>query len=307
MQWLKFDFFLIVFLRNYACLCSYEHTGVKTPHSAPLLSHCCYVPESHFYSPVRGFILYPLIFSSSFFTISTDSFTFFLLWLPACIRRSSPPRFLVSSAALFLTFPSVRTPYTEIYMLSVTRPDRGNVYSLAVAKQFIYLPTWLDPFLWKAYCLLKCLLRAKPGSCFCVGVNMPFPPHQCHVKVLGRPQVRLKNTEGFRDFFFPSLPVQLELTRTAARVWSTLNLSTYKIGLHWFDLCIHRIKKFEVTQAVCFHIVVRRFYILHCNNCIHLMETKAVFSLWDLRLVTPEAAEDVQGVGLLRWTCIARL
>lgn len=147
-----------------------------------------------------------LIFSSSFFTISTDSFTFFLLWLPACIHRSSPPRFLMSSAALFLTFPSAGMPYTEIYMLSVTRPDRGNVYSLAVAKQFIYLPTWLDPFLWKADCLLKCLLRPKPGSCFCIGVNMPFPPHHCHVKVLGHRKSVSKIQKVLEIFLFLPCP-----------------------------------------------------------------------------------------------------
>lgn len=212
MQRLKFGgFFVIVFFEEIMLVFAATSTQAwkllvqRRSYRAAALFHC---PQIRIALQNLAFIVLlealssSLIFSSSFFTISTDSFTFFLLWLPACLRRSSPPRFLVSSAALFLTFPSAGMPYAEIYMLSVTRPDRGNVYSLAVAKQFIYLPTWLDPFLWKADCLLKCLLRPKPGSCFCVGVNMPFPPHQCHVKVLGRPQVHLKNTEGFKDFFF---------------------------------------------------------------------------------------------------------
>lgn len=50
----------------------------------------------------------------------------------------------------------------------------------AAPKQFIYLADWLDPVLRKA----DCLFEGKSKVLFCAAVDMPFPPHQCNVKVL---------------------------------------------------------------------------------------------------------------------------
>lgn len=88
---------------------------------------------------------------------------------------------------------------------------------------------------------LKVYFEGKSRVLFGAQVDVPFPPHQCHVKVLGwePPQVFLANTEGFEKYV---LAVGLVLTRTAASAWSILNPCKSKMGPS-FSLCIHRIRK----------------------------------------------------------------
>lgn len=72
-------------------------------------------------------------------------------------------------------------------------PIRAEYTVSAEPKQFIYLPEWPDPLLQKA----DCRFEGKSKVLFCAPIDVPFPPHQCSVKVLGTQclQVCLTNTD----------------------------------------------------------------------------------------------------------------
>lgn len=107
-------------------------------------------------------------------------------------------------------------------------------YSVAaVPKQFIYLPDWLDPFLQKA----DCLFEGKSRVLFCAAIDMPFPPHQCNVKVLctHRLQTCLTN----RDF-------DKALVKTGASAGARVSQSE-SITVLPFSFCIHKIRKCQLS------------------------------------------------------------
>lgn len=68
--------------------------------------------------------------------------------------------------------------HVEKSTLSTTRLEQGRLHCQGVAKQFIYLSVWLDPFSCKAVFLSECILRANLKSC-------RFMQHLSDVKVLG--------------------------------------------------------------------------------------------------------------------------
>lgn len=162
-------------LSNGSC----KHTGVKTPlascsyrtllfHPTILRSESALQNLAWFYGPVKAFILpCPLLWSPPFLIFLSSPPTSLLI-LSSLIRCSPLPFSLpsshsLSSALLSIAFSSplwssiflylLFSMYVERFMLSMTWLEQGRIYSLAVAKQFIYLSAWLDPFLWKADCL----------------------------------------------------------------------------------------------------------------------------------------------------------
>lgn len=98
-------------------------------------------------------------------------------------------------------------------------PIRAEYTVSAEPKQFIYLPEWLDPLLQKA----DCRFEGKSKVLFCAPIDVPFPPHQCSVKVLGTQCLQVCLTD------FDKV---LARTRASARAWVSQGDSLWFFLLH---------------------------------------------------------------------------
>lgn len=211
-----------------------------------------------------------LIFSSSFSPSPQTPLLFSSLI--ACLHPpflpSSLPRVLCSF--IFHLSLSRYAVHGDLYAFCDSAGSRQCIQSSS--SKAIYLsPNLAWPLFVKSRLPLKVSFKAKARVLFlrwckyavsspsmpCQGVRSPAGPSQ--------------NTEGFRDFFFPFLARVVRANKNGSQ--SVIHAEPeHKQNRISFFLCIHRIKKFEVTQAVCFYIVVWSFYILHCNYYIHLKE-----------------------------------
>lgn len=258
-------------LSNGSC----KHIDVKTPlYHAAVPFHCPQIRISLqnlacIHSPVRGFILPgPQLWSSFLLLLFLSPHTSFLT-SPALIAGSHLP--VLSCALLSKAFSCPLGPF----LTSVLAHVCGDVYAFydllgsrqsmqPSSSKAIYLsPSLAWPLFVKSRLPLKVYFEGKSRVLFCAHVNMPFPHHQCRVKVLGwEPPAGLSHKYRRLWEFFFFLPVGLVLTRTAAGGWSILNLSKSKMGLS-FSLCIHRIRKCQVLGCC-----ESRWFTVHRPGCL---------------------------------------
>lgn len=180
-------------LSNGSC----KHIDVKTPlYHAAVPFHCPQIRISLqnlacIHSPVRGFILPgPQLWSSFLLLLFLSPRTSFLT-SPSLIAGSHLP--VLSCALLSKAFSCPLGPF----LTSVLAHVCGDVYAFydllgsrqsmqPSSSKAIYLsPSLAWPLFVKSRLPLKVYFEGKSRVLFCAHVNMPFPHHQCRVKVLG--------------------------------------------------------------------------------------------------------------------------